>query len=170
MVLDSSRRSSEEFAKALICDGLLTQSDVATIEEMGFTAKDVTEYSILKAELQSLKKGSSMDDVLTWLDDAGVLVLRARVGAQFVTADIPFAFGWDDIDSQLPTHILFPLDWRTAVIFHKYDGILASRFAGLDEVSFWNQILIKRTESLTTVIAKSEHVLQRVIGEYNDTL
>lgn len=168
--LDSSREASGEFAKALISDGLLTESDVATIEEMGFTPKDITEYSILKAELQSLEEGSPMDDVLSWLNDAGAIVLRAKAGAQFVTAEIPFAFGWDNSDSELPTYIFFPLDWRTAVVFHKYSKVITSSHLDVGDAALWNQILIRWNEDSGMVIAKSERVLQREICEYNDSL
>ena len=163
--LDSAREESEEFSKSLVAKGLLSQGDLSFLDAIGLTPSELTEHSIIRAELWSLEEGTPMRSVLSWLDDAGVLLLRARVGSQFVTADVPFELGWADAKSELPSHIFFPLDWRTAVIFHTYDRELSSRYAEADEVSWWNWVLAKWCEDTSMVVAKSEQALRLVMGE-----
>ena len=163
--LDSAREVSKGFSKALISKGLFTQEDGMILDEIGLTLEELTEHSIMRAELWSLAEGSPMHSVLSWLDDAGVLVLRSRVGSQFATADVPFEFGWSDVRSELPTHIYFPLDWRTAVIFHTYERGLVARYADAEEVGWWNRILAWWSKDTSMVIAKSEQVLRLALDK-----
>lgn len=167
LVLNPPRQTSEQFSNALIAEGFITDEELEELDKLGVTPRDVTEFAILRMELQTKVEGSSMSDILSWLDGTGVLVLRARVGSQFVTADVPFAIGWEKAESELPIHIYLPLDWRTAIVFHKYDQNLASRYADIPEVDFWNHVLMTRNEPLTTAIAKCEGALRRVTERYN---
>ena len=167
MVLNPSRETSDQFANALIANGFITDEELRIIKKQGVTPRNVAEHAILQMELQTKAKGSSMDDILSWLDDTGTLVIRARVGLQFVTADVPFALGWEDAKSELPGHIYMPLDWRTAIIFHRYGQAIESRYADTAEVDFWNSVLTTRTDSLSTIIAKSETALRRSLERRN---
>lgn len=166
-VLDPSRKQSEQLSRILITEGLITREELKAIEQQNATLRDVAEYAIMWMELRTKAPGSSMGDILSWLDDVGVLALRARAGSQLVTADVPFALGWEDVRSKLPSHIYLPLGWRTAVVFHKYDRTFASRYADDPEVDFWNHVLVTRNESTSMVIARSEGAVRRATERCN---
>lgn len=168
--LDPSRRESGEVSKTLVANGLFSQEELFALDGFGLTLQELTEHTIMHVALWSLDVGSPLHSILTWLDEAGVLALRARVGAQFVTADAPFELGWGNAESELPTHIFFPLDWRTAVVFHTYGQGLASRYADTEEVNWWNSVLAKRCEDTNMVVAKNECALRNVMGEFDEPL
>ncbi|MBR3234805.1 MAG: DUF4238 domain-containing protein [Atopobiaceae bacterium] len=170
MYLDPSRRESEEVSNTLIAKGLFSQEELLALDGLGLTPQELTEHSIMHAVLWSLDVGSPMHSVLEWLGEAGVLVLRAKVEAQFVTADAPFELGWGNAESELPTHVFFPLDWRTAVVFHTYGQGLALRYADAEEVDWWNHSLATRCEDTRMVVAKSERALRNVMREFDGSL
>lgn len=164
--LDPSRKESEKLFKVLIEKAMISHEELPLFEGIGLTPGELIEHSIMHAELFSTAEGSSMHSVLSWVDRAGAIVLRARAGAQFITADIPYAMSWYSGESELPDYIYFPLDWRTAVIFHTYSKELTSCYANAEEVALWNHILIRWHRDTRTVIGKSERALRLAVDEY----
>lgn len=164
--LDPSRKESEKLFKVLIDKAMISHEELPLFEGIGLTPGELIEHSIMYAELLATSEGSSMHSILSWLDGAGAIVLRARAGAQFITADTPFAMSWSSDESDLPVYIYFPLDCRTAVIFHTHGKELTSHIANAKVVALWNQILMRWHRDTRTVIGKSERALRLAVDEY----